>query len=305
MINVDRIKRLTITNKNSILYVVDSKYNSNYPKSSLIKKEKDGGISATNLLKKVVASIITITEENPDINVASISHSKVEQVIKRVLGERIENLHYYNQRGKNISADILVCIGTPYIEATGLLYDYILTFNEFPKSIKPNRTKSKGVIPSSIFEGYKDEELNAFFEARVFDELYQALHRNRPLRENRVNYLFGRLPVKIEAELNVKHIKLEDICGWHTYKTMVKIDKNDGVWWRICNEIRRWKIFNKEFRPEDFLSELREKGLITIDVRGTKKNPGKLIKFTKRGWKLYRKYVKVYDYPLIKCLSYD
>lgn len=278
-----RIERQTITNPNSILYVVDSRGNSNYPKSSLIKK--DGKVTKT--LEKVIGSIITIIEENPDKKIATISRIDIEKILNHEF-RNIKSAHYYNLRGMNITSDILACIGTPYVEPTGLLYDYILTFNEFPKDTTSIETDKK-------FEGYKDEELNNFFESKVFEESYQGLHRNAPLIWNRENYLFGEVPVRIEAELTVKHVKLDDVCGRYIFEVMELFIENKCVaWGEIYNAIRRWKIFDKKYEPRHFLDELEEMGLVTTKIERTRTNKKLMVYFTRKARYLYKKYVKIY-----------
>jgi len=91
-----------------------------------------------------------------------------------------------------------------------------MNFAEIPKNTNVITDEK-----SSMFLRYEDPILQALFEREVVEEIYQAIHRVRPLLHNKIIILFGMVPDKIREELTVRDVSLEkcmaDISGTKKY----------------------------------------------------------------------------------------
>jgi len=185
-----------IQNKNSILFkIIPAKgKDADYPMDSL----KNGGFeNIYNQLKPI----------RPELKnkgkIGAILHRKFEADFK--LSE-IKN-HFFNQRGTNkfIEVMVLIVIGTPYVPPYQTLFSYVLNFGQIPK----NTTIKK----DTRFQGYNDELLQQLLKVEVYDELYQGIHRCRPLLRDKIIICYCKLPEEIEFELTCKKLIFNEFCA--------------------------------------------------------------------------------------------
>jgi len=191
---VSMVKSEIKNNPKSHLYPVltdRNKYQSNFSKSSL-------GIAGGNPPnKKCIGSIKDIRyfgrkAKNEGKTVALITFKEIEDKFYEPFGKKMVE-HLGNLRGSNKQekADMQINFGTLFHPTKTVLLDYISTFHEFPKDTTPIKDKH------GRFDGYKDNELNEFFEWHVMEEQYQAIHRSRLLVHSKDIVLFGKISRKI------------------------------------------------------------------------------------------------------------
>ena len=186
-----------IQNKSSIVYKInpDKRRDSKYSKESL---EKGG-------FELICSSLKTIMPELKRVGkIGAIMPLDFEVKFKLC-----DTNHFFNQRGTNKFKDynILIVIGTPYVPPFQILFRHVLNFGKIPKDFTVVRDKQ------GHFQGYKDELLQELLQYFVYDELYQAIHRCRPLLGNKKIICFCKLPEKIEAELTIKKLTFNEFCA--------------------------------------------------------------------------------------------
>jgi len=208
-------------------------------------------------------------------SVGIICHQEFEQNFQRAYPQSTV-LHHRYQRGEDIDSDFLFIIGTPFRPPSADLFDYILLFNEYPKSME--------IIENGRFRGYKDELLNEIYGANVTDEIYQELHRTRMLLNNRKVYAFCDVPDRIKEEVSVEIIS--DFKS-HRYLAMKRllgiIEENEPIGRTpLRNRVRNLSTFIHN--PFDIiLSSLMAGGFVEEILESTRTKPKRLYKLTSDG----------------------
>ncbi len=276
--NVYMIKRYEVENKNSIVYDVKG----HFPLATMEKN-----------LPKIVGSIATILDEKPDKTHAIISSLRFEEKIQKLFPKAV-TAHHFNERGKNIDTELLFTIGTPFNPPFSIIFDYILTFNEYPKSTETIRHGKK-------FVGYKDPILNEILRLNVYDENYHETHRNRPLLYNRINYNFYELPPRMREEVTVIPVELDKISGYPLFKIMEKIIRDEGMSRTLFHsETKQRTLYDRVGGGKALLEKLEEAERITIATEGTKTKKKLVIYSTDKGREWYKKYKGFYLADFLK-----
>ena len=267
--NVSIKKPLPIENKKTIVYDVESAF----PLSTL-----DSG-----KIKETVTFIATIIDKNPGKKIAIICKKKFEKLLQSKF-KGAEVLHFFSQRGRNIDCDILFVVGTPYLPPKTYVYEYILMFNEFPKSTERRDTKN--------FTGFKDPLLQKIFNIHVLDEVYHALHRTRLLLYNREAYAMCLLPKKIHEEVTVKKIRdMSAISRLPEYFLIEMIINNEGKSKTFYyKKVKNRKRFQLAGGWKKILDYLLDNKFIDIKTRKSKTKKIQTIHSTKEGRDFYKKY---------------
>jgi hypothetical protein len=161
-----------------------------------------------------------------DITIGAISKLEYEKDFSKICGKKLTN-HFFNQRGTNRfkEVDCLVVFGTPYLPHYQYIFSYVLNFGKMPDDLRVK-------IEDNRFNGFYDSLMQDILKVEVHDELYQAIHRIRPLLGDKKIILYGRIPAEIKNELTIKTYKLEEcmaeLLGFKNYyldhpKEMIKI----------------------------------------------------------------------------------
>jgi hypothetical protein len=229
-----KIERKTDNNKNSVVYKITAPGNqwnsprgrtSNFSKSYLcsshgnvLSKKKIGekmGAFEKWVFPKLKIFIKDAKRQRKRVGV--ITRLDMEKYFVPLVGKK-RVTHFYNQRGTNKfeDVDILIVLGTPFHPPKHMLFNYVMNFAEIPKNTNVITDEK-----SSMFLRYEDPILQALFEREVVEEIYQAIHRVRPLLYSKIIILFGMVPDKIREELTVRDASLEkcmaDISGTKEY----------------------------------------------------------------------------------------
>lgn len=260
--NVNVISRTHIENKHSIVYDVEE----HFPLTSL---------RSGTLMQDVVGFIATIIDDNPGKSYAIISHKEFEDKF-HTLFPKATTAHHADQRGKTFDCDLLFVVGTPFLPPESCFYEYILMFDEQPKSAEPKDTKR--------FTGYKDPLLQEILQIKTHDENYHELHRTRMLLYNRIVYALCELPGKIRDEVSVKEIpNMLTVSRSALWNLMDIIIKNDGadkkkIYDLVRNRVRfkvagGWKGLVDELIDRDYIvfKKKKRKTKKIITVNSTKK----------------------------------
>jgi len=272
--NVSINKSSIITNKKSIVYDVENAFS-----LSTLESGK---------LKEVIPFIATIVDKNPGKKIAIICKKRFEKVLQSKFDKSIV-LHFFGQRGKTIECDILFVVGTPFLPPGSYFYEYILAFNEFPKSTEKKDGKS--------FNGFKDPLLQKIFHLNVSDEVYHALHRTRILFYNREAYAMCLLPEKIQDEVTVKKIPYMDaISRLPGVFLMEMIIKDEGGSKTFFDEkVKNRKQFKLAGGWKTIIDYMLKTELIILKTKKSKTRHITTIYSTNKGRGFHKRYKKHYD----------
>jgi hypothetical protein len=208
-----------VSNTKSCIYPIltkKNKYQSSFPKLVLITGDNKPTIKCWYYIKNI--SYFARQTKKEGKKTALITFKELKKYFigpfdKKMLG------HYHNIRGSNKKedAEILINFGTPFHPPKTVLLDYISTFHEFPKDITPIKDTH------GRFDGYKDKELNEFFEWHVMEEQYQAIHRSRFLLSPKSIILFGKIPKRIVVN---KECTIKEPCTFNSVQSKLLDTKN-------------------------------------------------------------------------------
>lgn len=155
--------------------------------------------------------------------------NEAKEEIGRLIAVPVQSLHYYGLRSSNALEDckVLILFGCPFpdfndlIEAAQAFFEsYIIYPDDKPEDLKPLDTGDAEIIEYLIMRddrkipvkirGYKDPRLQAYFRQKCQMELYQAIHRCRPLRiapdESRDILIYTNMPIP--------EVKIDGFLGW-------------------------------------------------------------------------------------------
>jgi len=267
-----RIKRPTITNKKSIVYDVGG----HFPLETLEEN-----------LPKVEGCIAKILDDNPGKSHAIISHERFEEELGEMFKEA-HTAHHFDERGKNMNVDLLFVIGTPFRPPYTVIYDYILTFNEYPESI--------GKKEERRFTGYKDTLLHEVLQINVYDENYHEIHRSRILLYNREVYAFCEISGNISEEVTVKKIEdMDSISGSPLWYLIDLIAGNKGITLKgFYEKTKNRKKYEVAGGGKILLEQLEDMGYVTLKKEKAKTRDKTRIYITKAGKRFHRTFKKLY-----------
>ena len=174
-----------------------------YPTTSSI--EKSQGTRAN--ISKAISEILRIDfKDNNNLNIGLVIPKDVpmRQFIPRKF-EKVKVLTFGNLRGKNSLelCDVLFIVGTYCINKEDMAQEHSLWFardsstNEFVED-----------KPHGDFYHYKDPNMELLRWMSEDYEMYQAIHRIRPLLSKKQVYVFGIVPKEITQD-GLKVIKIK------------------------------------------------------------------------------------------------
>ncbi len=228
--NEQILDKIKISRKTSQVFNIQysKHHDTSYPLESL---ESGAFLQINDQLKKIMSLL------KKDGTVGAIMHKKFEEGFKLC-----KTNHFFNQRGTNKFKDdkTLIIIGTPYVPPYQLLFSYVLNFGKIPKDTSVIKDKQHN------FQGYKDTFLQELLVYEVFNELYQAIHRCRPLLGDKKIICYCKLPEKIKDELTIKKMTFDNLYaelqGKKVYyqqhlDEVVKLIVNDNVTQNLIKNI--------------------------------------------------------------------
>jgi len=201
--NVYYIEEIIIKNKKSRVYKVLLPHhgmNWSYPKSTLSHRNN-------KIFKEIYDQIKDLMSVCNIKTIGTISRLDYEHTLAELSGKKYA-LHFSGQRGTNIleEVEILFIIGTPYLPPGVVPFKYITSFGAIPDDIKPVR------YPDGFFR-YADPLMDALQTALVYGEVYQAIHRCRPLLNNKRVACYCYVPMNVREELTYSEVKFLDLMG--------------------------------------------------------------------------------------------
>jgi len=153
-----------------------------------------------------------LSDYQRDLTIGLVTHSDIEDEAQEQLTELgfkdVLTLHYWNLRSDNSleDVDVLILFGCPSPNPVDLIEEAQAFFaNEEPFEtqwtyVDEKLTKRDGTsVPVKVGGYHDDERLQAYFEQKCQWELYQALHRCRPIRtapnKEKVIFVYTNMPI--------------------------------------------------------------------------------------------------------------
>lgn len=117
------------------------------------------------------------------------------------------------------------------------------------------------------FGGFYNPLMQEILKVEVYDELYQGIHRCRPLLNDKKIILYGRIPEEIKKELTCKTCKIQEciaeLLGFKAYymdhpEELIKL--LDGL-----NITTDYKALRNIIFEEEFLQTIKDRWGITLE----------------------------------------
>ena len=191
-----------LTDRGSIVCRYFGKKGAWYPATSSIKNS----FATRDNIRKVIAKILKEQYNNFKLRIGLVTPKDIvwNFFIPREF-PNVEQLSFGDLRGKNSLeyCDVLFVIGTYCINKEDMEQDFSNWYARDPLTMDFIEQK-----PHGDFYHYKDKNLEILRWMLENYEMYQAIHRIRPLRGNKQVYVFGVVPKEI-AQDGLKVIKIE------------------------------------------------------------------------------------------------
>lgn len=206
-INIRYLNTSPISNKASKVYKIlttggkDPNYSMTTLKCNTSRKGKEMPGAFQRIYPKLRKLISSLKKNNNKVGV--ITRIRFERDFAEICGKKLTN-HFFNQRGTNRFAEVdyLIVFGTPFVPPRQVLFSHVLNFGKIPQDTSTTGTNK--------FDGYQDPLLNELLKIEVYDELYQAIHRCRPLLNNKIIICYCKIPAEIEMEFTCKKLKFKE-----------------------------------------------------------------------------------------------
>ena len=192
-----------IVDQGSVVFSYSGKKGAWYPTTSSIKKSYD----TRNNIRKVIAEILENEyNNNPNLKIGLVLPKNVvwEQFIP-IGFHNVKVLTFGDLRGKNSleDCDVLFVIGTYCVNKENMEQDFSDWYARDPLTMEFVEQK-----PHGDFYHYIDKDVEILRWMREDYEMYQAIHRIRPLLKKKLIYVFGIVPKEISQD-GLKVIKIE------------------------------------------------------------------------------------------------
>ena len=232
-----------LVDRGSVVHRYIGKKGAWYPTTSSIKESFD----TRENIRKVITKILEKEYNNDyDLQVRVITPKSVagEYFVPRRFSA-VETLNFGNLRGKNSleNCDVLFVIGTYCINKVNMEQEFSNWYACDPLTMEFVEKK-----PHGDYYHYKDKAVEILRWMKEDYEMYQAIHRIRPLLKKKQAYVFGLVPKEISLD-GLKVIKIKG--GWE--KTL-----NKKEWLENYMEIHRKELaifVEEKFAVKFFISE--------------------------------------------------
>jgi len=188
--------------RGSIVYRYMGKEDAWYPATSSIKNSSD----TRRNISRVIAQILQEFHNNLNLKIGIVRPKNVfwEQFVPMGF-TNVKALHFGDLRGKNSleDCDVLFVIGTYCINKETMEQDFSDWYARDPSTMKVVEKEKHG-----DFYHYKDKDVEILRWMREDYEMYQAIHRIRPLLAKKQVYVFGVVPKEISKD-GLKVIEIE------------------------------------------------------------------------------------------------
>ena len=227
-----------IVDRGSVIYRYIGKKGAWYPTTSSIKNSFD----TRNNIRKVIAEILENDYNNDyDLKIGLVTPKDVvwEQFIPMGFND-VEVLTFGDLRGKNSleDRDVLFVIGTYCINKVNMEQDFSDWYARDPLTMEIMEQK-----PHGDFYHYKDKAVEILRWMKEDYEMYQAIHRNRPLLKKKQAYVFGLVPKEIRED-GLKVIKIK---GGHF------VNKGEREW--LINCVKQKGLVFERWARDDMSEE--------------------------------------------------
>ena len=232
-----------IVDRCSVVYRYIGKKGAWYPTTSSIKNSFETRYN----ISKVIAKILEKDYNNDlDLQIGIVKPKDVpwQHFIPKRFSD-VEALNFGDLRGKNSleKCNVLFVIGTYCINKVNMEQDFSDWYACDPLTMEFVEQK-----PHGDFYHYKDKAVEILRWMKEDYEMYQAIHRIRPLLKKKQAYVFGLVPKEISLD-GLKVIKIKG--GWE--KTL-----NKKEWLENYMEIHRKELaifVEEKFAVKFFISE--------------------------------------------------
>lgn len=213
-----------IVDRGSVVYRYIGKKGAWYPTTTSIKESSE----IRHNISKVIAEILENDYNNDyDLQIGVITPKSVdgEFFIPRRFND-IETLTFGNLRGKNIleKCDVLFVIGTYCVNKENMEQEFSDWYARDPLTMELAEQE-----PHGDFYHYKDKAVEILRWMKEDYEMYQAIHRIRPLLTKKQVYVFGVVPKEISLDgLKVIKIKGGDFTNKGEREWLINYVKERG-----------------------------------------------------------------------------